>query len=477
MMRNLVLSLVLANAPSALTSVCPANLPQVIDTDVAIIGGGAGGTYAAVRLREDLNTSIVVIEPRDHLGGHTSTYFVSEANTTLEYGVQSYLNYGPAVDFFKRFGLATQPFAPGRRLTAVNVDVESGALLTGYSAPNANATTEAFARWLSIVSQYEAITEPGYWDFPQPTNIPQDLLLPIEEFVKINQLEAAIPRILTISGLGYGGIRHLLTFNLVRAFGASLTKQVAANALVVPVGSNSLVYQRALTLLKDDVLLSSSVQSAKRTVNGVKLVVKQGKKEIHINAKRILFTAPPSLSVFEPYGIDEKEKAVFSQGSIEGEFIGVAKIPCIPENSSVSYLPSAIVPQNQLYLKDWPYSLRLDSTGPLGQGLFRVVLGANFTFSADGFKDLVVTAVQRLQAAGTVSGNCTVELKALSEHTRPHWYLSAEQLKAGFIADLFSLQGHLSTWYTGYAWSAPYSSTVWAFTDTVLPKLLADLRN
>jgi CRP-like cAMP-binding protein len=31
-------------------------------------------------------------------------------------------------------------------------------------------------------------------------------------------------------------------------------------------------------------------------------------------------------------------------------------------------------------------------------------------------------------------------------------------------------------WYTGYVWAAPYSSTVWAYTDSVLAKLLADIK-
>lgn len=37
-----------------------ANLP--IYKDVAILGGGASGTYAAVRLREDYGKSVLVIE-------------------------------------------------------------------------------------------------------------------------------------------------------------------------------------------------------------------------------------------------------------------------------------------------------------------------------------------------------------------------------------------------------------------------------
>jgi phytoene dehydrogenase-like protein len=208
--------------------------PVVLTADVAIIGGGASGTYAAVRLREDLNTSIVLIEPRDDLGGHTSTYHVPETNTTLDYGVQSYLPYGPALDFFARFGIQSQPYT-SKRLTALNVDVETGKALPNYIAPSANATNEAFQRWLLIVSKYEAFLEPGYWNFPEPSEIPTDFLVSFEEFAKQNQLEAAVPRILTVSGVGYGGIRELLTFEIFQAFGASLTKGGLLSYILSPV--------------------------------------------------------------------------------------------------------------------------------------------------------------------------------------------------------------------------------------------------
>ncbi|KAL1794921.1 hypothetical protein ACET3X_006737 [Alternaria dauci] len=201
--------------------------PIELIRDVAIIGGGVSGTYAAVRLREDLNTSIVLIEPRPNLGGHTSTYHIPNTNTSIDFGVQSYLPYGPASDFFARFGIATA-IPTNRRLTALNVDVETGEILEDYSAPSANATNEAFQRWLSITSKYEEILEPGYWDFPSPADIPADLLTPFGEFAKLNKLEAAVPRIVTISGVGYGGVRDLLTLNVLQAFGASLTRGQSA---------------------------------------------------------------------------------------------------------------------------------------------------------------------------------------------------------------------------------------------------------
>jgi ribulose 1,5-bisphosphate synthetase/thiazole synthase len=38
-----------------------------ITKDVVILGGGASGAYAAVRLREDFKKSVLVVEKQDHL--------------------------------------------------------------------------------------------------------------------------------------------------------------------------------------------------------------------------------------------------------------------------------------------------------------------------------------------------------------------------------------------------------------------------
>lgn len=46
---------------------------DIIERDVAIIGGGSAGTYSAVRLK-DKGKSVVVIEKDVILGGHTDTY-------------------------------------------------------------------------------------------------------------------------------------------------------------------------------------------------------------------------------------------------------------------------------------------------------------------------------------------------------------------------------------------------------------------
>lgn len=45
---------------------------DIIEKDVAIIGGGASGTHTAVRLREDYGVSVVVVESEDHLVGFSN---------------------------------------------------------------------------------------------------------------------------------------------------------------------------------------------------------------------------------------------------------------------------------------------------------------------------------------------------------------------------------------------------------------------
>jgi hypothetical protein len=47
---------------AAATVVAGSWFPEIIVKDVAVIGGGASGSYAAIRLKEDYKKSVVVIE-------------------------------------------------------------------------------------------------------------------------------------------------------------------------------------------------------------------------------------------------------------------------------------------------------------------------------------------------------------------------------------------------------------------------------
>jgi hypothetical protein len=61
----LQLGILLLGASTAVAGGCR-NI-SVVEKDVIVVGGGASGTYAAVRLREDYNKSIAVIEIKNRL--------------------------------------------------------------------------------------------------------------------------------------------------------------------------------------------------------------------------------------------------------------------------------------------------------------------------------------------------------------------------------------------------------------------------
>jgi monoamine oxidase len=62
------------------------NTKDIVTHDVCIIGGGASGTYAAMRLR-DMNQSVVIVEQKDRLGGHTDTYTGPATKAKIDLGV------------------------------------------------------------------------------------------------------------------------------------------------------------------------------------------------------------------------------------------------------------------------------------------------------------------------------------------------------------------------------------------------------
>jgi 2-polyprenyl-6-methoxyphenol hydroxylase-like FAD-dependent oxidoreductase len=61
------LSLIALSLGAALPFVDANGLPDIIYRDVAVIGGGASGAYAAVRIRDDFHKSVALIEKQNIL--------------------------------------------------------------------------------------------------------------------------------------------------------------------------------------------------------------------------------------------------------------------------------------------------------------------------------------------------------------------------------------------------------------------------
>lgn len=211
-MTTLIATLVFLACTSSAAVINERDFPahRIVQKDVAILGGGASGTYAAIRLREDLNVSVVVIERDDHIGGHVNTYFDPDTNTPINYGVLSYWDYGPARAFFSRMNVEVGPPPPDPN-TVIYVDRDTAENLTSYDAPTFPDILESIKIYGNESAKYSDILLPGYWNFPSGGEIPPDLLLPFGEFAKNYKVENLLPIMEMTAGIGVGGARHIPT--------------------------------------------------------------------------------------------------------------------------------------------------------------------------------------------------------------------------------------------------------------------------
>ncbi|KAM3421384.1 hypothetical protein BST61_g1780 [Cercospora zeina] len=490
MARALVALAALANVVSATVVSATINEQEfraedIIVTDVAILGAGSSGTYAAIRLREDYNLSIAVVEKADRIGGHTDTYIDVETQKPVDYGVQSFWDYGPAKSYFARLGIETMPPPQGAGPT-VYVDSETARNLTDYQIPAFPDILKSIAIYGNESAKYNDMLLPGYWNFPSGDDIPADLLLPYGEFSEKYGIDNDFPMLQIIAGVGVGGIRDIPTLYVMGfGLGHPATQGLLQGGLFVPKsGSNSEIYEKAYARIGNDVLLSSTVVSAARNDNDEVCLVVQttdGCRKL-IKAKQLLVTAPPSIENLGSLGLDNQESAVFGSATPRPLQVGLAKISSIPRNYSVQYVSSKVVPNNYLDMyQDIKYDLKVQSTGPEDSQLFRTLLEttSDLPLTEEQAKAYITSQVQKLASTGTLSddqheaeGSVDVEFVAFKSHSSIMWRLPAEDIKAGFMKNLYALQGHRSMWYTGSLWCTDFSSNVWAFTDTVLERMV-----
>ncbi|KAL2168160.1 hypothetical protein VTG60DRAFT_328 [Thermothelomyces hinnuleus] len=197
-------------------------IPDVVVRDVAIIGGGASGAYAAIRLKEDFKKSVVVVEKAGRMGGHVSTYDDPKTGSSFDFGVLSFNDYGLAKAFFERMGVPIGS-APRVALTSQYADFTTGAAVD-FTPPSNDDRVAALGRFLNATAAYEKYTLPGYWDFPTPDKIPEDLLLPFGEFVEKNQLHGAVNQVFQITGMDAGDMMNSLTLYVLGAFGQPMIR-------------------------------------------------------------------------------------------------------------------------------------------------------------------------------------------------------------------------------------------------------------
>ncbi|KAH7237959.1 hypothetical protein B0J15DRAFT_529394 [Fusarium solani] len=459
----------------ALSTTITANpIAHTISKDIVVVGGGAAGAYAAVRLREDYGQSIALIEKEGLLGGAVNTWTDPKTGTPYEFGVEAFLDYGKAREFFARFNVSMNPSTQGPATTRY-ADFSTGRLVN-YTAPTAAEQFAAFEKYVELAEQYEDMMLPGLWDFPTAGYIPEDLLLSFGDFAKKHGIEAAVPTIWDVAAVGLGDVKTQPTFYVMQTFPAPLARVFIGKGQTLYAAShrNQEVYDRVSGLLGDDVLYSSVVVRAHRTSKGVKVVAQHKDGQLtEIRAKRLLIAIPPTVANLAPFNLDKHELGVLSKTKYSRAYAGGVVSSNLATNSKVlNTAPSG----------DWlDYPkisfLQWFRNSDSADGYSQVTMFGDQTLDSKGAKALVERSYKHLVRAGSLPEASGKDLRWLTfaDHGAVHVRSSLEDLKAGFIQELYSLQGHLSTWYTGAAWSAQLHTPTWAFSDTVVPRLVATL--
>lgn len=335
----------------------------------------------------------------------------------------------------------------------------------------------AWLRYINATKPYEDLHIPGYFNFPNNSDIPEELLLPFGEFVEKYDLAATLPSIFYISP-GLGTVVDQLTLTVLQAFPAAVAEgYVGQRAGYAPSsGRNQDIYDAAAEFLGDKVYYSTEAVSTLRSDNSITMTVKNSitGEQTTITASKLLLAIPPHPSHFTTFDMDTKEVEVLSKFSYSRLWAAAVQSDSLASDFYAFNLPSSA--NDSSYL-DYP-ALNFTSTYiPFGNSskLVATVTAGDDKLDAEETLNLFNQDVVALSSAGVVpASEKDVEVVHYSDHGMIHGRVTAEDIKNGFFHDLNALQGYRSTWYTGNTFSAPVQTIVWAHNDQeIIPRILA----
>lgn len=499
---------------AAAVSDCTGATPPVrnLSTNVVVIGGGAAGAHAAVRLG-DFGQDVLLVEMQPelvsfsssfflflllsdaslptsstlHIGSHDSgcetkggavnSYTSPTTGKAYEYGVQTFIDYGNASRFISRFGIPLG-MKPTPALHALYADFATGQLLANYTGPSPDDLAIALQRFLTVAERYESLLVPGYFNFPEASSIPEDLLMNFGDFVQKYNISAAVPTIYALTASGLGRLVDTPTIWVMQVFGAQMGRLlVGKQAAFAPAsGRNQDLYDAISAYLGNKVLYNTRAISSVRTSHGVTVTVQNhvsGETTV-IHANKLLIAIQPVGTELAAFDLDAHEAGIFSKFGFTREYTCIVQHPSLPVNSSIFNLPlEAVSSKSFLQYPDFNFTQAIQAVD-YDTNLFQLVVIGDERLGPTEFQPLAQYQVNKLFASGALAASAQTELNWLTCSNNGAMYsrVSVDDLRAGFIQDLYSLQGLRSTWYTGAAWASNYQTILWQYNELMLPKML-----
>jgi len=388
------------------------------------------------------------------------------------------------MDFFDRFENITLTSLNRSVTTTKYVDFGTGQVLVNFTAVDRGSGSPGIAavqKFHDLCEEkgYGNMTTPGYWNLPPGPDIPDDLLLSLGEFVKKYEIEAMLPIVYPSTGGGVGSrgpFLDLLMFTFLKAFPPAWAKAMLGTVPTKAVeGGNQLLYNAIGRELGDEnVLYKSVVLDVERSDGSVKVMVGTATGQKLIKAKRLLVAIQATRENLEPFDLDEQETVHFSKPKYGRSNIGIITHSKLENGVTYRHVPTGATPLAPFAVP--PFVMSLGNLPPTN--LFRVgASGPWETFDTVAAQAMVQVVIEKMAAQRTIPNTAGEKLVAVAweEHGASGFGVSAEDMRAGFMEDMYKMQGKKSTWWTGEGVAADFSTILWAFNEDLTKRMVEDM--
>jgi hypothetical protein len=432
-----------------------------IERDVCIVGGGAAGTYAALRLR-DMGKSVAIVERSSRLGGHCETYHDPASGAPIDIGVIVFPDNALVRGYFDRFSvpLITANFSGGSNEF---VDFRSGQSVAAYDPSGVEVGTALFTYLQILQTRFPFIEQNG---FQLPTSGPvlDELVMPFGQWAQLNGLNALLPTFFLFEQ-GYGPLLSATTLYVLKNMNSSVVGGILQSSfLLAPFGAGAL-YDAASAELDGDVLLDSDIHKVDRD-DKIRVKVHTGHGARTIKCSKLLYTAPPTLPNFAGFDLDFQEFAAFARFKHHHYWTAVVGIDGMPPG--VSLVNTA--PETPFNLAPLP---GIYSIGPSqAPGQFNVKYGSDGHLPDSVVRRNIKRDIERV-ATASASGLKLKGFGVFKNHSPYSVVAAPQQIRSGFYADLQALQGRNHTYYSGAAFQTHNSAAIWAHLEELLPAIVS----
>ncbi|KAL8722730.1 MAG: hypothetical protein Q9225_000842 [Loekoesia sp. 1 TL-2023] len=429
---------------------------NVVQTDFAIIGGGAAGTYAAIALK-DRKKTFTLVEITNRLGGNTRTFRDPSTGAVVDFGLQIHLDAPIVRNFFSRLNTALGQVQLSDFGLPKYFDFTQRVALPNYVRGNVGADYVAQLNKYSYLDDLNNL----------PAQVPSDLLLNWPDFAK----KVGLSENSTEGGLTWPATPgNPLSTTALAIFNDGNHIELAefqGAAVHAANHDNSQIYRNALAEIQANVLLQSSIVAAKRGPTpdrGVQLVANTPTGKKLISAKQLIIAFPYTPDQTNTFGLDSKEQSILSK--ISGKYYYGGVVNNTNLEAGVTYTNAGA--NTPYHAASLPGVVEIAPSASPGYFFYWYNTVSPLTRTQIESSTRSTIKFLQSQIEATASEPNFVDFQDFSPfHLGP----GNSDIANGWYTKMKGLQGYRNTWYISSMFVVG-STQVWNNTANILPSII-----